>query len=167
MYKRQVLRLADHLVLLSAGKVTASGPLTATLARIDLPEVLAQDVGVVLAGRVAAGNEPYGLLELEVPGGRLHVAHAALPPGQRLRVQIQSRDVSVALTRPHDTSVLNLLLATIVSENTTAGAAHVHLLLDAGGTPLVARVTRWSRDRLSLTPGTAVWAQIKAVAVLS
>lgn len=163
----EVVRLADHLVLLADGRVVASGPLNGVLARIDLPQVQAQDIGVVLAGTVAAANEAYGLLELDVPGGRLQVAHAQAPVGTRLRVQIHSRDVSLALEKPRDTSVLNLLPARVEKEHAAPGAAHVHVLLDAGGAPLIARITRLSRDRLHLAPGVAVWAQIKAVAVVA
>jgi len=38
--------------------------------------------------------------------------------------------------------------------------------LDAGGTPLLARITRRSADQLGLAPGLPLWAQIKAVALL-
>jgi molybdate transport system ATP-binding protein len=38
--------------------------------------------------------------------------------------------------------------------------------MDVGGTPLLARITRRSRDRLGIAAGLAVWAQIKAVALL-
>jgi molybdate transport system ATP-binding protein len=163
----EVLRLADHLTLMRDGRVIASGPLGDTLARIDLPEVLSQDVGVVLDATVVGCNEPYGLVEVDVAGARLQVVHAPAPVGRRLRLQVQSRDVSLALEKPRDTSVLNLLPARVVSETAAEGAAHVHLLLDAGGSAVVARITRLSRDRLKLARGTAVWVQIKAVAVVA
>ncbi|MEZ5577927.1 MAG: TOBE domain-containing protein, partial [Candidatus Competibacteraceae bacterium] len=44
--------------------------------------------------------------------------------------------------------------------------AHVLVRLDAGGTPLIARITRFSLDHLGVTPGKSMWAQIKAVALL-
>ena len=44
--------------------------------------------------------------------------------------------------------------------------AHVLVRLDAGGTPLLARITRRSADQLAITPGQALWAQIKTVALL-
>ena len=46
-------------------------------------------------------------------------------------------------------------------------AAHVLVRLDVAGSPLLARITRFSRDQLSLHPGQQLWAQIKAVAVLA
>jgi molybdate transport system ATP-binding protein len=163
----EVVRLADHLVLLAGGRVAASGPLTETLARLDLPEAFADDAGMVVDGTVGASDPAYGLVRLDFPGGSVHAAHAVEPIGRRLRFQIKARDVSVALEQPRDTSILNLVPAKVVAVAGAAGAAHVLVRLDAGGTPLVARLTRFSRDRLKLEPGTAVWAQIKAVAVLA
>ncbi|HCL3489311.1 TPA: TOBE domain-containing protein, partial [Pseudomonas aeruginosa] len=49
----------------------------------------------------------------------------------------------------------------------TDTAAHVLVRLDAGGNPLLARITRYSRDQLQLRPGQLLWAQIKSVAVLA
>ena len=46
-----------------------------------------------------------------------------------------------------------------------AGPVHVDVRLDVGGSPLVARVTRRSADRLQLVKGQTVYALIKAVAL--
>ena len=48
----EVARLADHIVLLSEGKVLASGPIGETLARLDLPLARGDDAGVVVEGQV-------------------------------------------------------------------------------------------------------------------
>ena len=44
----EVARLADHIVVMQAGRSVASGPLVETLARLDLPIRLGEDAGVVL-----------------------------------------------------------------------------------------------------------------------
>jgi molybdate transport system ATP-binding protein len=163
----EVVRLADHLVLLAEGRVAASGPLTETLARLDLPEEFADEAGLVIEGTVGASDPTYGLVRLDFPGGSVQVVHSAEATGRRLRFQVKARDVSVALEKPRDTSILNLVPARVVAVAEAKGGAHVLVRLDAGGTPLVARITRLSRDRLKLAPGSEVWAQIKAVAVLA
>ncbi|MNP49377.1 molybdate transporter ATP-binding protein [compost metagenome] len=56
---------------------------------------------------------------------------------------------------------------TVVSELAADNAAHVLVRLEAAGTPLLARITRFSRDQLQVRPGQQLWAQIKAVAVLA
>ncbi|HEX9785545.1 MAG TPA: molybdenum ABC transporter ATP-binding protein [Opitutaceae bacterium] len=165
----EVVRFADHLVLLDRGSVVGSGPLGAMLARLDLPDILSNDIGVVVEGVAGDFDDAYRLLRLEVPGGSLRVTHPAVPRGRRMRVQIQSRDVSLCFEQPTGTSIVNLLPARVVSIKHEADApgGHALVLLDAAGTPLVARITRFSCDRLGLAPDMAVWAQIKAVAVLT
>ena len=163
----EVARLADHVALLDNGKVLASGPAADTLARLDLSNGLADDAGVLVEGFVNGGDEHYGLVHLQAAGGTMYVAHAALPLGTRLRLRILARDVSLALARPSDTSVLNLVQATVTAVWPASTAAHVIVKLDAGGTTLLARITRRSHDQLGLGIGKPVWAQVKAVALLS
>lgn len=162
----EVARLADHLVLLEQGKAVASGPLQATLARLDLPGALAEEAGVVLDTVVGAHEEADFLTRLDFAGGHLHVARRFEPMGHRLRVRVHARDVSLLLGSPGLSSVLNLVPATVVELAGTTTPAHVMVRLDAGGVPLLSRITRRSRDRLSIAPGLKLWAQIKAVALL-
>src|SRR5690606_21207080 len=106
----EVARLADHLVLLEAGRVVASGPALEVLNRPDLPPALREDAGVVLEAEVE-GCDDHGLLSLRGQAGVLHAHGPAHPQGSRLRLRIQARDVSLALQRHDDSSLLNLLPA--------------------------------------------------------
>ncbi len=53
----EVARLADHVVLLSEGRVVAAGGLRETLARLDLPTAFTEDAGVVIEAVVADHDE--------------------------------------------------------------------------------------------------------------
>jgi len=165
----EVARLADHLVLLSEGKALASGPIGETLARLDLPMASGDDAGVVIKGVVSAYDIDYQLLTLHLPGSDLsvRVAHLPMAVGKTLRFKVQARDVSLNLQSDEQSSILNRLPVTVTSEITADHAAHVLVRLDAAGTPLLARITRYSRDQLRLYPGQLLWAQIKSVAVLA
>lgn len=165
----EVARLADHIVLLSDGKALASGPIGETLARLDLPLARGDDAGVVINGTVSAYDEHYQLLTLQLPDSALHmrVAHAPLAVGKALRIKVQARDVSLSLQAEEHSSILNRLPVTVTQDIPADNSAHVLVRLDAGGTPLLARITRFSRDQLQLHPGQTLWAQIKAVAVLA
>jgi molybdate transport system ATP-binding protein len=165
----EVARLADHLVLLNNGKALASGPIGETLARLDLPLALGDDAGVVIEGHVSAYDPDYQLLTLQLPNTTLNirVAHSPMGLGQALRCKVQARDVSLSLQSVEQSSILNRLPVTVISEMGADNAAHVLIRLDAGGTPLLARITRYSRDQLGVHPGQQLWAQIKAVAVLA
>ncbi|WP_223466133.1 MULTISPECIES: molybdenum ABC transporter ATP-binding protein [unclassified Pseudomonas] len=165
----EVARLADHIVLLSNGKALASGPIGQTLARLDLPLAMGDDAGVVIEGRVSAYDADYQLLSLQLPDTALEirVPHTPMDVGQALRCKVQARDVSLSLDNAGHSSILNRLPVTVVSEMNADNAAHVLIRLDAAGTPLLARITRYSRDQLNVHPGQPLWAQIKAVAVLA
>lgn len=164
----EVARLADHLVLLDNGRLQANGPLHALLPRLDLPLAHSDDARVVLDGVVNGYQPNYQLLSLQLAGAQqLQIIHSALPQGRTVRVAIQARDVSLALDKPQHSSMLNLLPATICAVEPASSAAQVLIRLDVGGQPLLARVTRYSADQLGLAIGQQLWAQIKAVAVLS
>ncbi|KNH27963.1 molybdenum ABC transporter ATP-binding protein [Pseudomonas syringae] len=165
----EVARLADHLVLLNDGKALASGAIGETLARLDLPLALGDDAGVVIEGHVSGYDADYQLLTLQLPNTELsiRVAHSPMAEGQALRCKVQARDVSLSLQGVEQSSILNRLPVTVISEIGADNAAHVLIRLNAAGTPLLARITRYSRDQLGVHPGQQLWAQIKAVAVLA
>jgi molybdate transport system ATP-binding protein len=162
----EVARLADHLVVMDGGRVLASGPLAETLARLDLPIRLGNDAGVVLAGTVAERDERFHLARVALGTGSVWVRDPGLAPGHRARVRILARDVSVALRPAQDTSIQNMLAASVESFGDDEHPALVLVRLVSGSDVLLARLTRRSADRLALEPGMPVVAQIKAVALL-
>lgn len=163
----EVARLADYVVLLAEGRVVATGGLRETLARLDLPTAFTEDAGVVIEAVVADHDETYHLTRLDFPGGSVVVARRQESLGRRLRFRVHARDVSLTLARAEGTSIANLLPATVTEVADADTPAHVLIRLDAGGTPLIARITRRSLDHLNVTPGKPLWAQIKAVALLT
>ena len=138
-----------------------------TLARLDLPTAFSEDAGVVIEAVVADHDPTYHLTRLDFPGGSVVVARRQESLGRRLRFRVHARDVSLTLTRAEGTSIANLLPATVTEVADADTPAHVLVRLDAGGTPLIARITRRSLDHLGVRPGQSLWTQIKAVALLT
>ena len=96
----EVVRLADRLVLISAGKSVAAGSVTELSARLDLrPHLGRFEAGAVIEATVAEQDLAYGLTRLKFDGGELYAPDVDALPGERLRVRIRARDVSLALTR--------------------------------------------------------------------
>ncbi len=90
------------------------------------------------------------------------------PLGHPVRVRIHARDVSIALDEPGTSSILNILPARIL-EMRELERAQVLVKLCTGQedrTPLLARITRHSQDRLALRCDQTVFAQVKAVALM-
>jgi len=162
----EVARLADHIVVLEGGRAMAQGPLAETLARIDLPIKLGEDAGAVFAATVAERDAEWHLARVEFDGGELWVRDGGVPVGRRVRVRIMARDVSIANSRHDDVSIMNLLPATVIAHAGEDHPSAVLLQLRVGATPLLARLTRRSAQRLALAPGREVWVQIKAVALI-
>jgi molybdate transport system ATP-binding protein len=161
----EVARLADHLLLLEAGRVTAAGPTRELLTRLDLPLAHGDAAAAVIAATVRHLEPDWQLAHLEFSGGQISLPSQTLQPGQRVRLRIQARDVSLSLLRQEGSSVLNVFAATVTG---LAGDSPGQLMvsLDAGGSTLLARITRKSAAALQLQPGSPVFAQVKGVAVL-
>ena len=164
----EVERLADHLVLMEAGLVTASGPLAALQGDPSLPLAARRDAAVSLEAVTGDYDPHYGLLALDVPGGRFTVPSAPTPAGERRRLTVQAADVSLALRRPEGSTISNVLPACI-REASPLNEQELVVVIRLGaageGARVLARVTRRSWDQLALAPGKEVFAQVKGVAL--
>jgi len=171
----EVARLADHLVLLDAGRVQAAGPLGELLARPDLAlyqhPAGRDEAGVVIAATVIEHDAAYRLSRIGFAGGALWLGAAPQSTGQAVRARVLARDVSVARQRPGETSILNVLPVVLESLHADAGTALLRLRVGHGEPQadpvhLLARITRKSCEALGLQPGDALYAQIKGVALM-
>ncbi|WP_271272114.1 molybdenum ABC transporter ATP-binding protein [Aliamphritea hakodatensis] len=162
----EVARLADHLVMMQAGRAVAEGPLETVFTRLDMPLAQGPDAETVIEAVVAGRDAAYDLSYLVFSGGRFAVAGERMPQGQRARLQIQARDVSLTLNRQSDTSILNIFPAQVEALAETS-TAQVTVRLRIGNDLILARITCKSAAELNLQPGRQVYAQIKSVAVLA
>ena len=163
----EVVRLADHLVLMEQGRVIASDALHVILSRLDLPTAHYDDAGAVIEAVVAQQDETYHLTRLDFEGGRLWVSRVEQAFGTRVRARVLARDVSIAIQAPHGSSINNILNARI-EEIRDEGPDKVIVRMKVGeNAMLLARITRRSRDQLSLNIGMFVCAQVKSVALMA
>ena len=160
----EVCRLCDYLAVIDNGRVTASGELQGVLAAAAAPQLAGDEAGVVLIGSVDHYDAGYDLTRVLFPGGELLVSGQHGAEGSTLRLRVRANDVSLCREQPRQTTILNVLQATIDSLQPGTGASQL-LRLNVGGDPLLARVTRRSAEQLNLRPGEDVYVQIKAVAV--
>lgn len=161
----EVARLADYLVVLNQGKVAAQGPLDQVITQLDLSVELGTHRGVVLRCKVVEKNEKWGLVKVSFKNGTLMVPAQNDEIGDEVRVRVLASDVSIALSDQRDSSILNRLPAT-VSEISKESTSMALVKLQVGDSVLLARLSNRSVDELKLRAGSAVWAQIKSVAVV-
>ncbi|MDE2361251.1 MAG: molybdenum ABC transporter ATP-binding protein [Hyphomicrobiales bacterium] len=164
----EVERLADHIVLMQAGRVVASGRLADIQSDPTLPLARAPDAAVTLDARIETHDARYGLLTLSVRGGRfLTPAHGGAPGDQR-RLRVVAGDVSLARDRPGPSSILNVLEArveTVTAIDDNQNIVVLRLGADGAGDRLLARLTRKSTETLALQADMPVFAQVKGVAL--
>jgi molybdate transport system ATP-binding protein len=162
----EVVRLADHIVLLEEGRSVASGPLAETLSRMDLPPTFVEEAGAVLDGVVGEIDEKHSLAALSTAGGMLWAPAGKLRTGAHTRVRLHARDVSLALSRHADSSILNVLPGVVLSFAGSAHPGHVLVECQCGSARIVARITSRSFDALQIQPGQHLWLQVKSVSLV-
>ncbi|MDE2417691.1 MAG: molybdenum ABC transporter ATP-binding protein [Burkholderiales bacterium] len=173
----ELARLADQVVLMEDGRVRECGPVIELMARLDLPLAHGDGAAALIAARICDHTPSDLMCVLEFDGGRLVLPQTRttpLPTGTPVRIRIQARDVSVSLQKPEQTSVLNILPATVV-DMVDDGPGQVLVGLQVGNagqgttaktTRLLSRISQLSARRLRLAPGVALYAQIKGVAMV-
>jgi molybdate transport system ATP-binding protein len=130
--------------------------------RIDLQDLTGvSHYGAVITTKVE--NHRDGLTCLRFPGGLLKVPRFDLPRGTETRVRIDAGNVGIALERPRQTTIQNILPGTVVEIRPNCGPL-VDVRLDVG-VPLLARITTHAKEDLDLRPGKRVFAMVKSVAV--
>lgn len=158
----EVARLADQVIAMDQGKVTAIGTASDILAVTS--GVTQREAGSVLSGEVQwAADEP-DVARIILAGCELIVPRGRLEQGKRLRVHIPSREVLLATVRPEGISALNILEAVVEHISIRPnGVADVALI--CGRERLISRITTLSAGRLALVAGKPVYAIIKTVAL--
>ena len=164
--QQEVAQLADTLVILAEGRALASGSLSETLSRLDVPLAQDRNAATVWPVTIVEHETGYHLTRVAFAGGTLSLPMVDAAIGTPLRVQIYARDVSIALEVPTATSILNVLPATITGLADDNGGQSV-VRLQVGNQALLAHITRKSALLLGLQTGIAVYVQIKGTSILN
>jgi molybdate transport system ATP-binding protein len=161
----EVVRIADTVVLMSAGGVLAVGPAEDVMGRPDLrPVEGAFEGGAVIDARVVEQDMEHDLATLAFDGGTLTATNVDALIGEPVRVRIRARDVSIALERPQRISIQNIFEGTIADIGVETNGI-VDVAIAVGTTILRSRVTQRAVRQLGLAKGLTVYALVKAVSL--
>jgi molybdate transport system ATP-binding protein len=161
----EVVRIADTVVLMSAGGVLAVGPAEDVMGRPDLrPAEGTFEGGAVIDARVIEQDMEHDLATLAFDGGTLTATNVDALIGEPVRLRIRARDVSIALDRPQRISIQNVLMGKIRAVEPGRGGI-VNVSIAIGATVLRARVTVRAARQLALAPGLDAYALVKAVSL--
>ncbi len=160
----EVARLATHLMLIDAGRITHHGPIEALLADPSTAHALGvREAGSIVTATLTA-QDTDGLSQLATSAGPLWLPHIAAPIGSRIRVRILAQDVILSRSAPTGLSALNILPATVTDLRTGDGPGAL-VQLRAGNDLILARITRRSATALGLAIGAPCFAILKSVSV--
>ena len=173
----EVIRLADHVVIMDHGQATKSGSVDEVVDELyyvadgdgDASNLLSTEQSVRLSsfftGKVREHILYDGLTRLEFNGLSLFVPKLDVAVGRTIRTRIFAKDVALSLVEPQSTSVLNTLEGTIAEIDLSHPShADIRVVLsnDFG---LWSRISKRSARVLNLETGTQVWALIKTLAM--
>ncbi len=161
----EVLRLATHIVLMESGSVVAQGSIGEMSFNRRLRALIgAEAVGAIIDGEVLGEDAASGMSRVRVGNGELKVQACGMAAGATVRVQLLARDIIVSTRMPQHLSVRNNLRGVITA--VSGDDAHTDLIvIDIGGTGVLARVTKAATRELALEPGMAAWALVKSVSL--
>ncbi|MGO4907190.1 molybdenum ABC transporter ATP-binding protein [Pseudorhodobacter sp. W20_MBD10_FR17] len=160
----EVARLATHLMLIDAGRITHHGPIEALLADPSTAHALGvREAGSIVNATLTA-QDADGLTQLATSAGPLWLPQITAPIGSRIRVRILAQDVILSRSAPTGLSALNILPATVTDLRTGDGPGAL-VQLRVGADLILARITRRSATDLGLAIGTECFAILKSVSV--
>jgi molybdate transport system ATP-binding protein len=174
----EVIRLADEVLILHEGRMASAGPAAQILSDVSLATFLeGVHAGSVLEGEVKRHDIEWLLSEVDVCGQRVIVPAMLHALGQKVRLKIRARDISLHREVPTDTSCSNHLRGRITQimlagEHGTYGAVGIELdrMLDSSGQhlqngpPLWAMLTRKAIQQMDWAPGQPCVIGFKAMA---
>ena len=167
---KEVARLADYVVCLADGLVVNEGPIEELFATVDFGSDEFNDQGAVVDAQVVAHDEDDHLSQVETSAGILWVPRIECAVGAKVRLQILSRDVSLATCEIDCDSILNVLKGVVSSLKEVAPGVFV-VRVDCGpkgeGIPVLARLTKRSKIRLNIDIGIQVFVRMKSVSLLN
>ena len=169
----EVARLAGHVVMLEAGRITAQGAPEDVLSRSFAGQAAGLEPGgadrfavaSVLSGTVGDYDVAFALTPLEHPAGHVFLPGRIGPRGSLVRIVVRATDVALATQRPRSLSIRNVLQGTVTAVTAGEGPVAMVEIALAGQGRLTATVTRLAVDELGLGEGDHVFALIKTVAL--
>lgn len=156
----EIARLADSVLVMAGGKVTAQGETVEVLNSLQPPARF--ETASIIEAQVTRQLPDLHLTELEFHGQRLYVPELKDRRSQEtVRLQIRASDVALARTKPRKVSIQNILRGRLHDIIINSDSAFVTVMIDISGILLRAHVTRQAMIALDLAAGEEIFALLK------
>jgi len=163
---QELARLADHIVVFEQGSIVVSEQAHQVMSDPKFESVFGSEVGSIF-DTVVTEHMEHNITKLDADGISIlaprHIGHI----GGRYRCRVLASDVSICLSEPKETSMLNRLPVDIIEFriSDTSNGHEIVVLQFSNGCRLLANITVKSKYDLKLNVGMKVWCQIKSVAL--
>ena len=161
---KEVLQLGDYMLVMQDGRLVDHGNLVELCVTQPL---LTQGEGAsfILDGMVTQLDEAYCVSTVLCHGHEILISGKPLEAGHKVRILVHARDVSLSLAPARDSSILNIVPVVVERINAAVNGSHL-LECRMGEVRILAMLSLRSVEILALQPGTKVYAQFKATAMV-
>ena len=124
----EVLKIADHLLVIEDGKLSVNKPLIEAFEDETINNQVWPHIGAVIEARLTSQTTEYGMYKFEFQGGNLWIPDSNKGIDFKTRLVIFARDISIALSNHTDTSILNKVQAVItkIQEDMNPAFLQIH-----------------------------------------
>jgi molybdate transport system ATP-binding protein len=164
--QEEVAKLADHILIMQNGKVQSQGAIEEIIDKLAPLSEMREEPFVVWFGKLAESKEESidcircGDLDIRLAGG-------STIQSADCRLRLYAKDVSIATVAVQGSSILNIFEMQIMAMDDLVGSHQVLITLQHGTQCLLAKISSFSMQHLNLQIGMDVYAQIKAVSILT
>ncbi|WP_456070159.1 molybdenum ABC transporter ATP-binding protein ModC [Haemophilus paraphrohaemolyticus] len=161
----EIIRLADQVILIEQGQIMAFNQVKHIWQHAAFQQWLPEQYPLsLLELPIKSHQTDYQMLELSL--GTQSVWVSELPRYQlndNVRITINSKDVSITLAQPQNTSIRNILQGKICQIQQQSQQVNVEV--DVEGQKIWASISLWAFNDLQLSIEQAVYLQIKSVSL--
>ncbi|EQA46514.1 molybdate ABC transporter, ATP-binding protein [Leptospira broomii serovar Hurstbridge str. 5399] len=159
----EIARLADHIVVMEDGKVLATGPVSATLARADLAHRLSENIGVIIDATIGEIDVDWHLARLDFADGNLWILDREFRVGSRMKVRVFARDISIFREDSKEINTRNILNGKVeaIAESDHPGLLLIHLRV--GQAIFIANITKLESKKVDIAVGKRIPFRVNTV----
>lgn len=164
----ELRKIADYLVVLNEGRIQLQGRFTEVLK--DQNHFLnKEEFAATFDLLVSKVYSEFSLIEATIGNQAFLVQKSNVTVGEKFRIWINSKDVSVALNEVKDTSILNTLKGEIIEilDQSSTNQDRSILKIKVHDVVFFSEISMLSLRRLGLSKNMIIWLQVKCSAIFA